>query len=331
MTDVLPDSPGRRNAIKGLAAAAVGLPTLSVAQASSSKVLRYAFQIAETGMDPAQVVDLYSRILTAHIFEALYDYDHLARPFKIRPSTAAGMPEVTNDFRTYTVRIKPGTYFQDDPAFKGVKRELVAQDYVYSWKRFFDPRWKSPAFATLNDLHMLGFAALREAALKNKSTFDYDTEVDGMRALDRYTLRFSFEKPQPRFIQTMATPDLYCAVAREVVEAYGDDIPAHPVGTGPFQLAEWRRSSKIALVKNPTYGGSCRDLGHRGAATALAFLPPAATGPDVAAAERIREHSDTQQQARSQSCTTGSSALSHARLGCHADRLQHGGPDHWRV
>ena len=70
-------------------------------------------------MDPAQVVDLYSRILTAHIFEALYDYDHLARPFKIRPSTAAGMPEVTNDFRTYTVRIKPGIYFQDDPAFKG--------------------------------------------------------------------------------------------------------------------------------------------------------------------------------------------------------------------
>jgi ABC-type transport system substrate-binding protein len=253
MTDVLPDSPGRRNAIKGLAAAAVGLPTLSVAQESSSKVLRYAFQIAETGMDPAQVVDLYSRILTAHIFEALYDYDHLARPFKIRPSTAAGMPEVSDDFRTYTVRLKPGIYFQNDPAFKGVKRELVAQDYVYSWKRFFDPRWKSPAFATLNDLHMLGLAALREASLKNKSPFDYDTEVEGMRALDRHTVQFRFEKPQPRFIQVMATPDLYGAMAREVVEAYGDDVPAHPVGTGPFQLAEWRRSSKIALVRNPTY------------------------------------------------------------------------------
>ena len=56
------------------------------------------------------------------------------------------MPEVSADFRTWTVRIKPGIYFDNDPAFKGVKRELIAADYVYSLKRFFDPRWKSPVY-----------------------------------------------------------------------------------------------------------------------------------------------------------------------------------------
>ena len=115
-------------------------------------MLRYPFEVAETGFDPAQLSDLYSRIVTAHIFENLYDYDHLARPFKIKPCTADGMPEVSDDFRVWTVRVKPGIYFQDDPAFNGKRRELVAEDYVYAMKRFFDPRWKAPAFASLNEL-----------------------------------------------------------------------------------------------------------------------------------------------------------------------------------
>lgn len=253
MTARNPPSPRRRATLQALAAAPFGLPSLATAQAPLPKVLRYAFPIAETGMDPVALSDLYSRILTANIFEGLYEYDHLARPFKIRPCTADGMPDVSDDFRTYTVRIKPGILFQDDPVFKGKPRELVAQDYVYAWKRFFDPRWKAPAFATLNELKMPGMAALREAALKDKRPFDYDTEVEGLRALDRYTVRFRFAEPQPRFIQTMATPDLWGAVAREVIEAYGDDTAAHPIGTGPFRLAEWRRSSKIVLVRNPTY------------------------------------------------------------------------------
>jgi len=253
MTSRNPPSARRRATLKAMAAATLGLPPLAEAQSTPAKVLRYAFPIAESGMDPVALSDLYSRILTAHIFENFYDYDHLARPFKIRPCTADGMPEISEDFRTYTVRIKPGIFFQDDPVFKGSKRELVAQDYVYSWKRFFDPRWKAPAFATLNELKMLGMGALRDAAIKDKKPFNYDTEVEGMRALDRYTVRFRFAEPQPRFIQTMAGGDLWGAVAREVIEAYGDDTAAHPIGTGPFRLAEWRRSSKIVLVRNPTY------------------------------------------------------------------------------
>ncbi len=245
---------GRRDALKALGALSVAASaSAQTSQQNGKKVLRYAFEVAETGFDPVAISDLYSRIVTGHIFDGLYRYDYLARPFKYRPSTADGMPEVSEDFRTWTVRLKRGIYFQDDPAFKGERRELVAQDYVYSWKRFFDPRWKAPAFASLNDSKMLGMSALREASLKTKRPFDYDTEVEGMRAVDRYTLQFKLADPNPRFIETMADNSLWGAVAREVVEAYGDDIPAHPVGTGPFRLVEWRRSSRIVLAKNPTY------------------------------------------------------------------------------
>ena len=248
-----PASLQRRSVLKAGALAGLGISASRTEAATGEKVLRYAFEVSETGFDPAQISDLYSRIVTSHIFDGLYEYDYLARPFRIVPNTADGHPEISDNFRVWTVRIKPGTFFQDDPAFKGKRRELVAEDYVYSFKRFFDPRWKAPTYATLAESRIVGMAALRDEALKNKRPFNYDTQVEGLRALDRYTVQFRVERPLPRFLQTLAGGDLYGAVAREVVEAYGDAMPSHPVGTGPFRLADWRRSSKIVLVRNPTY------------------------------------------------------------------------------
>ncbi len=118
----------------------------------AKKVFRYAFNSAETGFDPAQLSDLYSRTIDRNIFDAPLTYDYLARPAKVIPDVAAAMPEVTDDFRTFTIPLRPGIYFQDDPAFKGQTRELVAQDFVYAWKRIFDPRWKSPSYAYADDL-----------------------------------------------------------------------------------------------------------------------------------------------------------------------------------
>ena len=221
--------------------------------APPQKVLRYAFRVAETGFDPAQIIDIYSRTVTPHIFEGLYGYDHLARPAKIKPLTAAAMPEVDADFRTWTVRLQPGIFFADDPAFKGQPRELVASDYVYSFKRFADPRSKSPAWSSLAQQGIVGLAQARQRALDDRRPFDYDSPIAGLQALDRYTVRFRLEAPRPRFLETLATGDLFGALAREVVQAYGDDIAAHPVGTGPFRLTQWRRSSLIVLERNPGY------------------------------------------------------------------------------
>jgi ABC-type transport system substrate-binding protein len=217
------------------------------------KILRYAFEIAETGFDPAQISDVYSRIATSSMFDSLYGYDYLARPVKVRPRVAVGMPVISADFRTYTIQIKPGIYFSDDAAFGGKKRELTAQDYVYSYKRFFDPKTKSPIFSDLEEEKLIGMDALRREAEKPGASFNYDKEVEGIRALDRYTLQFKMEETRPRFIYSLADAGTFGAVAREVVERYGDKIMEHPVGTGPFKLNEWTRSSKMTFVKNPNY------------------------------------------------------------------------------
>jgi ABC-type transport system substrate-binding protein len=238
--------------VLALVAATSGGQSPAPSATTAPKVLRYALRIAETGFDPAQITDLYSRTIAANIFEAPYQYEFLARPVRLRPSTAAAMPEVSDDFKTFTVRIKPGTYFTDDPAFGGKPRELVAADYVYSIKRIFDPRWKSPHLSTIEEDQILGLDALRQQALAGKP-FDYDRDVAGMRAIDRYTLQFKLGAPNPRFADHLSDASVVGAVAREVVEANLDRTMEHPVGTGPFRLARWNRSSLIVLDKNPTY------------------------------------------------------------------------------
>ncbi len=247
----------RRRDTLGLGAAAgavLALPALAQQpQAGGQRVLRYAFNTAETNFDPAQRDDVYSITITSHIFEALYNYDHLARPPKVVPLLAAAMPEVNADFTRWTIKIRPGVFFADDPAFKGARRELTAEDFVFTFKRFADPAVKSPTWSTLDDIQLLGLAELRQQALDSRKPFDYDRPIEGLRALDRYTVQFTLGLSRPRFMDILAATDTYGAVAREVVQAYGDKIGEHPVGTGPFRLAQWRRSSQIILERNPGY------------------------------------------------------------------------------
>ncbi len=251
----------RRDALALAAATALPLGSpgtgLAAAQsrtpASAQRTLRYAFPVAESGFDPARINDTYSRTVTAHIFEALYGYDHLARPPKVVTLTAAGMPESSDNYRTWVFRVQPGIYFADDPAFKGRRRELVAADFAYAIKRYVDPDTKSPLTASILSWEILGLAGLRQAALDNKQPFKYEAPVSGLLTPDRYTLQIRLANPDPRFAENMAVSDLFGAVAREVVEFYGDKIAEHPVGTGPFRLASWRRSSQIVLERNPAY------------------------------------------------------------------------------
>ena len=224
------------------------------AQAQSvPKVLRYAFPVAETGFDPAQISDLYSRTVAANIFEAPLTFDYLARPAKVKPQTAAALPEVSDGGKRFVFHIRPGIHFADDPAFKGVKRELTAADYVYSLKRHYDPTFKSPNLSLLENAKLLGLSELRKKAIAGKQPFPYDTAVEGLRTLDRYTFEVRLAEPAPRFYYVLTDAGAMGAVAREVIEAYPGKAMEHPVGTGPFRLARWQRSAKIVLERNPNY------------------------------------------------------------------------------
>lgn len=242
--------------MKKVMVAALAACWLAVAPAQSNpepKVLRYAFRSDITSFDPAKVSDSYSNTLITGMFDAPVRWAYLARPYKMEPS-GCELPEISADFKTLTFKVRPGLYFHDDPAFKGAKRELVAADYVYSLKRHYDPQINSPNLYIMENAGLLGMSELRQKAMKNKTDLDYDTPVEGLKVLDKYTWQIKLAKPDPRFVNNLANP-MAAALAREVVEFYGDRVGEHPVGTAAFMLKrdEWRRSSRIVLVKNPAY------------------------------------------------------------------------------
>jgi ABC-type transport system substrate-binding protein len=226
------------------------LVSLPASPADPAKVLRIAFQNAESTFDPALFQDTYSAMVADNILDAMLRYDYLARPAKVIPNTVEALPEISADGLTYTFRVRPGIYFTPDAAFKGKRRELVAADYAYSILRFYDPKVKSPNLYLVEGK----IAGLDEAAARARKTgtFDYDARYPGLQVLDRYTLRVRLTRPDSSFLYNMAIPQ-FGAVAREVAEFHSGDVGSHPVGTGPYRLLHWRRGHRIVLEANPEY------------------------------------------------------------------------------
>lgn len=215
------------------------------------KVLRIAQQsIGGDSLDPAMLASVIVANVIENIMEPMLRYDYVARPLKLVPNTLESMPEVSEGGRVYVCRLKRGVLFAPDPAFGGKPRELTANDYAYSIRRLFDPRYRSSQFF-LVDGKIVGANALRKAALAG-APFDYDKPIAGLRVVDRYTLRITLAEPDLNFLHILAQQTL-AAVAREVVERYGADVGQHPVGTGPYRLVERHVGSRLVFARNPNY------------------------------------------------------------------------------
>lgn len=230
-------------------------PSSNISAEALKKTIHTYFVAAETGFDPVATSDLYSSIVDMSIYETLYSYDYLASPVKLIPSTATALPEISSDGLTYTIHIKKGIYFSEDPIFKGTKRELTSYDYAYSLKRLLDPQLRSPN-SWLIENSFKGMQVLIEQA-KKSGKFNYDAPVEGIQTPDRYTLRLKLNEIDYNLTMKLThTPT--AALAREVVEKYRNPqgfVMNHPIGTGAFILAKWVPGSRILLKRNPSYRG----------------------------------------------------------------------------
>jgi ABC-type transport system substrate-binding protein len=276
-----------RNVVAALLAALTLAYAPLAPAADRVKTLHVAFDAAETGFDPQAVNDNYSFMVCDAIFDALYTYDYFARPPRIVANTAAGLPEISDGGRTFTIKVRPGIYFADDPAFKGKRRELVAEDYVYSIKRIFDPRVRSTSLYIFE--HEL--AGLDDVLARARRTgeFDYDAPIEGLRTLDRYTLRIRFRNPNYLF-QHWLTYVALAAVAREVVVAHQDEshrAMGHPVGTGAYRLKDWTRGQKIVLEANPAYRSETYPAPAAGSEPGDAAIAKGLTGQRLPFAQRV--------------------------------------------
>ena len=211
------------------------------------KVLNLVVGSEIKGMDPIYANDLYSSNEVSRIYEGLLQYDYLTRPYKLITNLAQAMPKVSNRGKTYTFKIKKGVYFHDSPIFEGKKRELVAEDFIYSIKRLADPKLQGLGYWLLEG-KIEGLDEWRKDKSKNR----YEKIISGLKATGKYTLQFTLKKPFPQFLYALAMPFTY-AVAREVVEKHKKEFLNHPVGTGPYILPRFTQSNKIIYTHNPNY------------------------------------------------------------------------------
>ncbi|MHC4660734.1 MAG: ABC transporter substrate-binding protein [Planctomycetota bacterium] len=205
------------------------------------------------GFDPMRASDVLSSSLVGQIYEMLFQYEYLERPYKIIPCLSDGLYEVSDDKLAYTIRVKKGVYFSDDPCFErtgGKGRELTAHDFIYSWKRLADGTQDSDGYWVFQG-YVKGYDEFHEKS-KGKEKADYSQDIEGLKALDRYTLQVKLIKPYPR-LPLMLTMSFTAPVAREAVEYYGEEFLNHPVGTGPFKLTHWEHFHKIIMDKNPNF------------------------------------------------------------------------------
>ena len=206
------------------------------------------------GFDPGYTSDIYSAEVASEVFECLYQYHYLKRPYELIPQLAADMPEVSEDRLTYTIKIKKGVCFADDKCFPdGKGRELKASDFVFAWKRIANIKYLSPNWWIFED-KIIGLDEFREytKSCKNQFDVDYSGAVEGLQTRDDYTIVIRLKKPWPQIMYILAFPPT-SPIAKEAVDYYGKDIINRPVGTGPFKLNVWNRGSYIELVKNPNF------------------------------------------------------------------------------
>lgn len=182
-------------------------------------------------LDPAIAYDWTNWPAVKMVFDGLLDYDATTN---LLPRLAVEMPTVSEDGRTYTFKLRQGVKFQNG-------RELTAADVVYTMNRVLDPETASPG------------AGFYVGILGAQEFMDGKSEaVEGIKALDDYTVQFTLSQPDVTFLNKMALNFAY-VVPKEVVEERGENFGHAPLGTGPFLLKEWVPGQYLVFERNPNY------------------------------------------------------------------------------
>ena len=202
---------------------------------STGKMLRLAIDTEPKTLDPIGITDTISDGVAHKVFNTLVrlEKDNATRALIVGPELAKAW-NVSPDGKTYTFTLLTGVKFHNG-------REMKAEDAVYSLSRLLSPRSKRSEW-------------IRPMVVGSEEYYkDPKSAVAlGIKATGEYELTITLNAPFAPFIQHLCTSN--CAIVpKEAVEDPTRLFARNPVGTGPFQLVEWRTYQMLLFRRNDDY------------------------------------------------------------------------------
>lgn len=196
---------------------------------------------------PLNITESVGHHIISQICEGLVCFN--PKDLTVEPALAESWT-VSPDAKTYTFKIRPGVYFQDDTCFAGRKGRLVtANDFVYCFNKLCSPDVKNSGYSFY--LPVIAGAKEHYKAMQNN---DAPTPPIGVAALNDSTLQIQLAQPSADFLSRLALP-FATLFPKEAVDYYKGDINFHAVGTGPYRLKAVKQDDAVILVRNDKYRG----------------------------------------------------------------------------
>ncbi len=195
-------------------------------------VFRYNEISKIKSLDPAFARDQACTWACNQLYNGLVQIDD---QLSVRPCIAKSW-DISDDHKIYTFHLRKDVFFHDSELFEnGLRRKVVAKDFVYSFARILNAKIASPGSWIFSNVDITHVGSTK-----------------GFKAIDDTTFQIFLKDAFPPFLRILTMQ--YCSVVPcEVVEHYGEDFGSHPIGTGPFKFKMWNENEKLIFVRNENY------------------------------------------------------------------------------
>ncbi len=264
--------------LTGLLALATGCGNNPYAEADPAVKIRFSpFATPHRTLDPAEAYNVTAHEVTGLVYDTLLEYHYLKRPYTLIPGLAKAVPEAEalGDGRVrYRFEIREGIGFGPDPCFGddwagASPRIAVASDFAFQLMRLADPALKVQVRDPFSRIE--GFEAFHDALVAARAAdpafadqpplaqYQAAGGIRGVRVDGDHALEVTLSEPYPQilywFAMEFTTPVAHEAVAYYDGEGQRERYADHLVGTGPYQVIEYDKRSRIVLERNPNWYG----------------------------------------------------------------------------
>lgn len=213
---------------------------LTVASAVSAKTLVFCSEGSPENFNPqlytsgtsvdASAVPIYNRLV-----------DFTPGTTQLIPSLAESW-DISPDGTVYTFHLRKGVKFHSNKNYKPT-RDFNAEDVIFSFMRQKDPA---------NPYHKVS-----NGSYTNFESLEFGTLLKGIDKIDDHTVRFTLAHAEAPFLADLGwyfASILSAEYADAMLKAgTPEKVDREPIGTGPFELAQYQKDSRILYRAFPQY------------------------------------------------------------------------------